>query len=164
MQSQGNALLVDAGGCAVEVACAEPSHKAKRSCLGIRRIIMKRLSVIFASLLVSLCSLGAWARPDHEPPKRHAERDTSAIAENFRIGVDRTITVEPGATRWVNVRRAEVIRFVVKPAGGSPDEFIRRMDVLSNQPYPLSKLAPEGLASGLANVMVYVAPDRLSRR
>ena len=94
MQSQGNALLVDAGGCAVEVACAEPSHKAKRSCLGIRRIIMKRLSVIFASLLVSLCSVGAWARPDHEPPKRHAERDTSAIAENFRIGVDRTITVE----------------------------------------------------------------------
>jgi hypothetical protein len=125
---------------------------------------MKFPSVIFASMLLSLASVGAWASPNHEPPKALAGRATSVIAEDFRNGVDRTITVEPGTTRWVNVRRAEVIRFVVKPAGGTPDEFIRRMDVLSNQPYPLSKLAPEGLASGLASVMVYVAPDRLSRR
>lgn len=124
---------------------------------------MKYSSNVVAVMLLSLAPLGAWASPDHEPPKAHAGRVMAAVAENFRDGVDRTVIVESDA-RWVNVRRSEVIRFVVKASGAAPREFIRRIDVLSNKPYPLSKLAPDELASSLANVTVYVAPDRLSRR
>ena len=124
---------------------------------------MKYTFGVVASMLLSVASVGAWASPDHEPPKAHAGRVPSAVAEDFRNGVDRTVIIESDA-RWVNVRRAEVIRFVVKTSGGTPREFIHRIDVLSNKPYPLSKLAPEDLASSLGTVMVYVTPDRISRR
>lgn len=124
---------------------------------------MKCTSGVFAGMLLTLATVGAWASPDHEPPKAHAGRITPAIAEDFRNGVDRTVIVEPGA-RWVNVKRGEVVQFVVKASGGAPHEFIRRIDVQSNKPYSLSRLAPEEWASGLVDVMVYVAPDRTSRR
>lgn len=124
---------------------------------------MKFHSILFASVFLSLTSVGAWASPDHEPPKTNSGSITLPISDDLRNGFDRTITVESG-TRWVNVRRYEMIRFVVKPASGTSSEFIRRMDLLSNKPYPLSKLAPEELAPSLAGVMVYVAPDRVSRR
>ena len=124
---------------------------------------MNYTSAVFASLLLSVISIGAGASPDHEPPKAQAGRTTSAVTEDFRNGVDRTVIIESDA-RWVNVKRAETIRFVVKGSDGTLREFIHRIDVLSNKPYPLSKLAPEDLASGLGTVMVYVTPDRVARR
>ncbi|RTL29924.1 MAG: hypothetical protein EKK47_12165 [Burkholderiales bacterium] len=72
---------------------------------------------------------------------------------------DRVIEITP-QTQWVNVKRLEVVQFVNTTSNG-PKSFTWQFDARSVRPFHLSDIAPAGFIG--PQVMVYVAPSRLSR-
>lgn len=72
---------------------------------------------------------------------------------------ERTIDITP-QTKWVNVKRMEVVQFV-SSTGSGIKAFIWQFDARTNKPFSLSEIAPAGFVD--QPVTVYVAPTRNAR-
>lgn len=110
------------------------------------------------TLSLSFVVTVATANPWHEPSSPKLEQADTSIVQS--AAVEKVIKIEPD-TRWVNVRRLETIRFIVGE-GAHQIDFVRRIDGNASS-FSLKDIAPKA-ATGLDQVTVFVAPDRLTRR
>ena len=110
---------------------------------------MRSIHTLVAASLVSLAAASAWGQPVSSAAFGSMAADGQA---------ERTIPIRPD-TRWVNVTRAETVRFVVGD-GTAQKTFTWRFDTLPSRPFSLNVIAPQGVLGG-QQVTVYVARNRI---
>ena len=110
---------------------------------------MRSIHTLVTASLVSLTAASAWAQPV----------SSAAFGSMAADGQDeRTIPVGPD-TRWMNVTRAEPVRFVVGD-GTALKTFTWRFDTQPSRPFSLNVIAPQRVHGG-QQVAVYVTRNRI---
>ena len=110
---------------------------------------MRSIHTLVTASLVSLTAASAWAQPVSSAAFGSMAADGQA---------ERTIPIRPD-TRWVNVTRAETVRFVVGD-GTALKTFTWRFDTLPSRPFSLNVIAPQRVHGG-QQVAVYVTRNRI---
>lgn len=120
---------------------------------------MKITQYLMVTTIAMAAMTTATAQAEVRRPSFSPAMDTMPMPAQAQTGADRTIEITP-QTKWVNVKRMEVIQFVSNVEGNAKT-FTWQFDARTNRPFSLSEIAPAGFVD--QPVTVYVAPGRLSR-
>ncbi len=118
---------------------------------------MKTTQYLIAATIA--IATGALVPAQAEVRRPSFSRTTDTAPAAALTQADRTIEITT-QTKWVNVKRLEVVQFVSE-VNGNTRAFTWQAPAHALKPFSLSDIAPSGFAA--QPITVYVAPSRLSR-